>query len=68
MAVLDSGPRSATVIAEEPCLLLAVDGRDLFDIMSRQIEVVRGLFKVLTGRLRSAQQEPPGGENQRNGS
>ncbi|MDP6350696.1 MAG: cyclic nucleotide-binding domain-containing protein [Alphaproteobacteria bacterium] len=63
MAVLDAGPRSATVIADEPCLVLAMDGRDLFDIMSRQIEVVRGLFKVLSGRLRSAQQEPPAGES-----
>lgn len=57
LAVLDSEPRSATVVAAEDSLLLVIDGQDLFDIMAGQIEIARGLFKVITHRLREARED-----------
>jgi CRP-like cAMP-binding protein len=57
MAVLDAEPRSATVVAAQDCLLLMIGEHELFDIMAGQIEIARGLFKVITGRLREARGE-----------
>ena len=58
LAVLDAEPASATVVVEEESLLLALDARELFeDIMAGQIEVARGLIKVITRRLRKALQD-----------
>ena len=57
MAVLDAMPRSATVAAAEDSVMLVIDGRELFEIMASEIEIARGLFAVLTGRLREARQE-----------
>jgi CRP-like cAMP-binding protein len=54
MAVLDAEPRSASVVAAADSVLLMIEGRELFDIMAREIEIARGLFKVLSGRLREA--------------
>lgn len=53
MAILDSEPRSATVIAAEPVLVLKLDREDFYDLLNERNEIALGIIKVLTWRLRS---------------
>jgi CRP-like cAMP-binding protein len=55
MAVLDWEPRSATVIADRPTLLIRLDRNDLLDLLADRPELVEGLAQVLAERLRRLQ-------------
>ena len=61
LAALDPEPRSASVTALVETLLLELDGQDLYTIMSKRIDVVRALFRILCERVRSAlpKADPP---------
>ena len=53
MAILDQETRSATVTADEPTTLLRID-RDSFDrLIDQNPAVARGIYRVLTRRLRN---------------
>jgi CRP/FNR family transcriptional regulator, cyclic AMP receptor protein len=54
MAVLDPGPRSATVKAVTDLTLLTIRREDFADIMAERHEIARGIIQVLTRRLRAA--------------
>ena len=54
MAVLDPGPRSATVKAVTDVTLLTIRREDFADIMAERHEIARGIIQVLTRRLRAA--------------
>lgn len=54
ISILDSEPRSASVTALSPILLLKIRREDFGDIMQQKPEIAQGVIKVLCGRLRSA--------------
>ena len=54
MALLDPGPRSATVEAVSDVILLSIGRDDFDDIMRERPEVPIGVMKVLVRRLREA--------------
>ena len=56
MAILDNEPRSASVTAVDEVVCLRIDHDDFYDILADKIEIARGIFKVLTHRLREANQ------------
>jgi HEAT repeat protein/MFS family permease len=61
MAILDHDTRSASVQAAEPTTLLVID-RDSFDQMvERNPAIARGIYRVLTQRLRSTLARVAGG-------
>jgi CRP-like cAMP-binding protein len=47
LAALDPEPRAASVQAIEDCTLLRLDGESLYDLMSGNKEVTRGIVHVL---------------------
>jgi CRP-like cAMP-binding protein len=47
LAALDPEPRAASVQALEDCTLLRLDGESLYDLMSGNKEVTRGIVHVL---------------------
>lgn len=55
MAILDGEPRSATVVAREPCRLLVLDGESLESLVRQMPEISFEVFRVLTGRVRAAE-------------
>jgi len=52
LAVLDPAPRSANVVAAEPCTALVVDRSTLFDLAEHRPEVMTAIATVLARRLR----------------
>src|SRR5262245_64007329 len=56
MALLDDEPRSATAIAAVDCELLSLSRTD-FQTVATKRSITRGLIKVLTARLRRANQQ-----------
>ncbi len=60
LSLFDPGPRSASVLALEPCELLVFDAESLSAHFDRHPEqgyvVLKGLFAVLNARLRRADQ------------
>jgi CRP/FNR family transcriptional regulator, cyclic AMP receptor protein len=54
LALLDGGPRSADATALDPCTLLSLDRRDLLPVLRGSPEATAGLFEVVCGRLRAA--------------
>jgi CRP-like cAMP-binding protein len=52
MALLDSGPRVASVTAVEDTLLLRLDQEAFYELMEGRIEIARGVIRVLSGHLR----------------
>ena len=54
MAILDAGPRSATVTSISDSNLLKITREDFQEIMSEKPEIAMGIIKVLTRRLRDA--------------
>ncbi len=52
LAALDPEPRMATVTAIEDTELFRLDEGPLYDLMAEQIEVVRGIIRVLCQRMR----------------
>lgn len=57
MAILDNEPRSASVTAIDHCVMLRIEHDDFYDILADKIEIARGIFKVLTKRIRDANQK-----------
>jgi len=60
MAILDSEPRSATVLATEPVRALKIDREDFYDILKERNEIAQGIIKILTWRLRECQSPEKG--------
>ena len=56
MAILDSEPRSATVRCKEPVAALKIEREDFYELMGDKIEIALGMIKVLSRRLREANQ------------
>ena len=54
MALLDQEPRSADATMETDATLLKITQEDFYEIMSSNIEIMQGIVKLLTGRLRNA--------------
>jgi CRP-like cAMP-binding protein len=54
MALLDPGPRSATVQTLTDVVMLCIKREDFSDIMAEKNEIARGIIQVLTRRLRAA--------------
>jgi CRP/FNR family transcriptional regulator, cyclic AMP receptor protein len=54
MALLESGPRSASVRALGSCKLLRIDGRDLDQMAAVSAKIYRNLAIMLSRRLREA--------------
>lgn len=54
MALLDQEPRSADVTMETDATLLKITQEDFYEIMSSNMEIMQGIVKLLTGRLRDA--------------
>jgi CRP-like cAMP-binding protein len=52
MAVLDPGPRSATVTSLEPTHLLVLDQAPLHDLLIEQPQIALGIISVLVRHLR----------------
>jgi len=54
MSVLDDQPRSASIVAEDNVEVLSIQKEDLRDAIALCPDLAFGLFKVLSGRLRTA--------------
>lgn len=52
IALIDKGPRSAAAVAETPVRLLRWERRDFQETLDQDPEVARGIFRMLTGKLR----------------
>lgn len=52
LAVLDWEPRSASIVADGPSLLIRLDRNDLLDLLADRPELVESLAQVLAERLR----------------
>lgn len=59
LAVLDPGPRAATVTALTPCLLFRIDRAAFFEVMEEQPSVPFSLLVMLTRMLRAKPREVP---------
>lgn len=57
MSVLDNEPRSATIVVDEDSRLLSISGEKLRDIVHQKPEIAFEIFKVLSTRLRRADQK-----------
>ena len=53
MALLDSEPRSASVLAMTDLTLLKIARDDFTEILAEKAEIAQGIIKVLTRRLRN---------------
>lgn len=53
MAILDSEPRSASVVARGAVRALRIEREDFYELMNEKAEIARGIIKVLTRRLRN---------------
>lgn len=60
MAALDPEPRSASVTAIEPTLLLRISNQNLQLLIDHNPDVARGVIKVLCARLRHADTKSTG--------
>lgn len=54
MALLDKGPRTATVTTEEPCELVVLGQREFMAVLDQVPVVAHKLLVTLAGRLREA--------------
>jgi len=54
MAILDNEPRSASITALEDVQLLRIWSDDFYEMLADRVEIARGIFKVLSRRLRQA--------------
>lgn len=59
LAALDPEPRMATITAIEDTELFRLDEGPLYDLMAEQIEVVRGIIRVLCQRMRKMGKAAP---------
>jgi HEAT repeat protein len=56
MAVLDGGPRSATIVAASPVRALVLQGERLRELVNEMPELAFDLLRVLAGRLRKLEE------------
>lgn len=54
MSILDSEPRSATVISDGPVELLRLAQDDFYELMCERPEIARSVIRVLSRRLRKS--------------
>ena len=54
MALLDQEPRSADATVEEDVTLLKITQEGFYELMSSNMEIMHGIVKLLTNRLRNA--------------
>jgi CRP-like cAMP-binding protein len=54
MAVLDQEPRSADATAVEDSTLLRIDQEAFYEVLSQNQELMHGIIRLLTSRLRTA--------------
>jgi ATP/ADP translocase/HEAT repeat protein len=54
MAVLDNLPRSADAVAVEDTELLRIDAQSFDELLQEKHQIVKGIFKVLSARLRQS--------------
>jgi len=57
MAVLERGPRAATVLAKEECLLLEVAGEEIRKLLEAHLEMQVTMYTIIRDRLRQASQQ-----------
>ena len=57
MAILDGEARSADATALEDCILFKINQRDFSQVLSTQNNVMVGIIKILTKRLRETTQK-----------
>ncbi len=55
MAILDDEPRGATIVAVEQARVLSLEGQILKDLILQMPEIAFEIFRVLTGRVRTAE-------------
>ena len=53
MAIIDSQPRSASIVARNEIILLKIDKDDFYEILQQRNEVAIGIIKVLSDRIRN---------------
>jgi CRP/FNR family cyclic AMP-dependent transcriptional regulator len=58
MALLDSGPRSATVVAEDDMKVYVLDPREFATMLDETPWVGRKILKAMAQRLRNAEKAP----------
>jgi CRP/FNR family cyclic AMP-dependent transcriptional regulator len=58
MALLDQGPRSATITADAPMKLYVLDARSFSTLIDKHPAVARKILRGLAGRLRKAEKAP----------
>ncbi len=58
MALLDQGPRSATVVAEEPMRLYVIGAEEFGRLLEEVPFLTRKILRGVSNRLRSAEQAP----------
>jgi CRP-like cAMP-binding protein len=58
MALIDQGPRSATITADSPMKLYVLDARSFSTLIDRHPAVARKILRGLAGRLRKAEKAP----------
>lgn len=54
MAVIDNLPRSADAVAAEDTELLRIDAQSFDELLQEKHQIVKGIFKVLSSRLRDS--------------
>lgn len=54
MAILDQEPRSADATVNNEAILLKINQEGFYELMSGNLEIMRGILKLLTNRLRDA--------------
>ncbi len=52
MSLLDSEPRSASVLASTDVMLLKIEQEDFYDMISERPEIAQGVITILTKKLR----------------
>ena len=57
IAIFDSAPRSVTVVVRRDARLLILDGTRFMELIVQSPEISFEIFKVLTQRLRSAEEQ-----------
>jgi CRP-like cAMP-binding protein len=58
MALIDQGPRSATITSDTPMKLYVLDARSFAVLIERHPAVARKILRGLAGRLRKAEKAP----------
>lgn len=58
MALLDQGPRAATVIADSPMTVYVIDARDFSSLLDEIPFLTRKILRGVSNRLRAAEKAP----------